>query len=130
MGHYEKREKADVRAKIDQCNDLKSKLEDHKANAETEQNVASESKTSCYDIVYAEADNLSGLYHEENHMTYRNTFLGKIDSLDGGAATMIAAIQKIIDALDAKIAELEADLYEDVWVPDESDYNNGSSEAS
>ena len=130
MGHYEKRERPEIREKINKCKDLKSKLEQHKNTATADKGAASDSKDSCHEIVYTETENLSGLYHEENHMNYRDAFFEKIDSLIGSAETMISAVEKIISDLDAKISELELELYEEVWVLDESDYYNGSSEAS
>lgn len=132
MAHIETRteirERPEIRHKITQCQHLMEKLGRHEARATEHKNAASENSETCRNIVNEESENLSGIYHEEKHMPYRDSLFANIESKDSGTATMLGTIRENINKLSSKISELYDELYEEYevsyWVSDENDYAN------
>lgn len=115
MSHIERvveiKERPEVRAKITKCQRLMEKLGRYEARAAEHKSAASESSETCYNIVIEECENLSGIYHEEKHIPYRDSLFESIKAKDSGTASMIGTIRENINKLSEKISELYDDLY-------------------
>ena len=127
MGHQivtkELRERPEIREKIDNCQNLIDTLTECKEAADGYQSSADSAAESCNAVVYEECEYLSGIYHDDIYIPYRDGFFEDIGTLDEGCATMFGEIDEIIEFLEEMISELEKDLYEEVevvhWIYDD-----------
>lgn len=117
------REKPEVRAKIDKCNDLIDTLTSCKEEAEKNKTAADEAVEDCKKVINTECENLSGVYYEEKYIPYKDGFFSDIEGIDGGCDSMFTEIDDRVKKLRNMVSELEKDLWEEYevsyWVDDD-----------
>ena len=124
MGHFEyvivKKVDQKVQAYITKCQNLMMILGRLEAKAIEHQNSCEEGTSACFEIVTEATENLSGNYHDDKYIPYRNDTFKIVDDINEGDNSMIAAIRERIDKLSEIIEKKREHLYyealERIWV--------------